>query len=51
MNEGEKISINHKEFEIGKTEILEFEDVEITHLQVLKKQNVIIDYVCSNEDE
>ena len=51
MDEGEKISINHKEFEIGKTEILEFEDVEITHLQVLKKQNVIIDYVCSNEDE
>lgn len=51
------LKINGKFFEMGKTGILEYEDVEITELSIRHKDNqnlakipVIIDYVCEVED-
>lgn len=66
LERGRKILINKKlTFEIGKTEILEFEDVEITHLQILKTEAeteevnknpsltiivpIVVDYVYEDE--
>lgn len=57
-DEGELISINHIDFEIGKTEILEFEDVDIKHLQILSIKNgnvnipipIIIDYIYEDNE-
>ena len=64
LEEGRKIRINQKlDFEIGKTEILQFEDVDIQHLQILRKEEeldkdenevilvpIILDYIYEDRE-
>ena len=64
LEEGRKIRINQKlDFEIGKTGILQFEDVDIQHLQILRKEEeldkdedevilvpVILDYIYEDKE-